>query len=150
MSQHNDILRQFLEAEDVTCPVCRYQLQGLTDNRCPECGKELTLHVRPVESHMRRFVVACVGLSMGFGFFAIFLGMTIIGFIVQGGGWPPGYIFATVVGLTAAEGVALLILVKKSASFARASIANQRSLAFGCCALTTVLAVIFAIMIFSR
>ena len=37
------LLREYLASHDAFCPQCRYELQGLTDARCPECGRGLTL-----------------------------------------------------------------------------------------------------------
>lgn len=37
------LLLQFLASRDAICPVCRYDLRGVTTNRCPECGHALAL-----------------------------------------------------------------------------------------------------------
>jgi predicted RNA-binding Zn-ribbon protein involved in translation (DUF1610 family) len=36
----NSRARRFLER--ATCPACGYSLEGLTSDRCPECGEELS------------------------------------------------------------------------------------------------------------
>lgn len=41
----DDLLRQFLAHTDALCPVCRYNLRGLTRGICPECGYHLTLTI---------------------------------------------------------------------------------------------------------
>ncbi len=38
-------------AEDIFCPKCTYNLRGLTGNRCPECGLDIT-NVREGESQI--------------------------------------------------------------------------------------------------
>lgn len=41
------LLRDFLASHDVRCPACRYALKGCEDRRCPECGWQLALQLRP-------------------------------------------------------------------------------------------------------
>ena len=39
------LLAGFLATRDVKCPLCGYNLRGLTSGRCPECGGPLTVGV---------------------------------------------------------------------------------------------------------
>lgn len=41
MSQPEE-LRRYLAERDVPCPGCGYNLRGLGENCCPECGRELS------------------------------------------------------------------------------------------------------------
>lgn len=45
--QPRDPLRTFLADRDVPCPGCEYNLRGLAESVCPECGIELDLEVIP-------------------------------------------------------------------------------------------------------
>ncbi len=145
MSQHNDILRQFLEAEDVTCPVCRYQLRNLEGDRCPECGKTLRLHLRPADDHLRRFILACVAASIGFGFFGILVLISVIGMLVEDNIiWPPPLSFYLAIAFAVIEGAALVVLLCNSTRFARARAVRQRALALLCWTVTVLLVAAFA------
>jgi hypothetical protein len=61
------LLQQFLGERDVECPLCAYNLRGLTGSRCPECGEELRLQVGLVEPRFMAFVATVAALCMGFG-----------------------------------------------------------------------------------
>ena len=44
-TDENTMLLAYLRDRDVTCPLCKYNLRGLTTPRCPECGRDLELTV---------------------------------------------------------------------------------------------------------
>ena len=62
-----DLLRQFVAARDVGCPVCNYNLRDLTTDRCPECGDQLVLRINMAEPRQGWVVAGLVGLSAGAG-----------------------------------------------------------------------------------
>ena len=47
-----EILVRYLAANDADCPSCGFQLRGLTQSRCPECGRQFDL--RDVVRHSLR------------------------------------------------------------------------------------------------
>ena len=49
-------LFEFLRERDVPCPLCAYNLRGLTTSRCPECGRELRLSVGLSEPFMLAWI----------------------------------------------------------------------------------------------
>src|SRR6185369_16048420 len=60
--------------QDVLCPLCDYNLRGLTEARCPECGYRTTwdelrnrppLHAYLFEHHPRRNFVSFVRTVLG-------------------------------------------------------------------------------------
>ncbi len=55
-------LRGFLADRDVLCPVCEYNLRGLTDMRCPECGTSIDLRRDP--NTTAPLLVAVMGLIL--------------------------------------------------------------------------------------
>ena len=60
-------LVRFLADRDVPCPLCGYNLRGLTMPRCPECGRELRLSIGLTEPYLRAWVVlAAAVLVLGF------------------------------------------------------------------------------------
>lgn len=52
------------------CPVCRYSLEGLKNDRCPECGAELVLGVHSPSLRLGPWVFAVVATAMPGGFCA--------------------------------------------------------------------------------
>ena len=70
----SDLLLALLARRDATCPLCGYSLKGLTTSKCPECGTELELHIRPTHPRMAAWTTGLVGLASGFGFYLIILG----------------------------------------------------------------------------
>lgn len=60
-----DALRSFLANRDTPCPGCGYNLRGLTDATCPECGIPIELSVAnrdPLWSWRR--LIACAWASL--------------------------------------------------------------------------------------
>lgn len=45
MATERDDLREYLAERDVACPGCGYNLRGLTQTNCPECGRALSVGV---------------------------------------------------------------------------------------------------------
>ncbi len=45
MPGNGSTLREFLARDDTPCPRCGYNLRGLSDARCPECGLPLTIEL---------------------------------------------------------------------------------------------------------
>ena len=50
------LLLDFLADHDASCPVCGYNLRGISTPRCPECGRTVHFEVVPAESHLRAWV----------------------------------------------------------------------------------------------
>ncbi len=67
-------LVDYLRGRDVACPLCNYNVRGLTSNRCPECGRELELTVGLVEPRIGAWVTCLVAVTAagGMGLMAIF------------------------------------------------------------------------------
>lgn len=59
----------YLKENEAACPACGYNLHAVTRARCPECGRELMLHVTsPSElSHAWLIAIAAVGAGAGVG-----------------------------------------------------------------------------------
>ena len=56
-------LVDYLRDRDATCPLCQYNLRGLTSNRCPECGQALQLTIGLVEPRVGAWVTAVVSMA---------------------------------------------------------------------------------------
>src|SRR5436305_13805040 len=76
------MLLAFLAGQDVACPLCGYNLRGLTTPRCPECGRELRLSIGLTEPYLRAWIVlaAAVCASGGTGLFFVMM--------IARAGWP--------------------------------------------------------------
>jgi len=55
-------LIEFLAERDASCPLCGYNLRGLTSDACPECGKRLRLTVGLAEPFLRAWVMLAVAM----------------------------------------------------------------------------------------
>lgn len=75
-------LLDYLRDPDEPCPLCRYNLRGLTASRCPECGRALRLSVGLVEPLLGPWLLAALPLiaCAGVGVFGV------IGLVKSG--WP--------------------------------------------------------------
>jgi hypothetical protein len=74
----------FLRERDVFCPLCRYNLRGLTVPRCPECGRDLQLSVGVTEPFLRAWITLAVAACSGAGIGILFAWLVITV------GWPGG------------------------------------------------------------
>ncbi len=59
------MLLDFLHEHDATCPVCGYNLRGLTQPTCPECNQELVLAIG-----VRRLALGLLFVALAPGFFS--------------------------------------------------------------------------------
>ena len=75
-------LVEFLRHRDAACPLCEYNLRGLTSARCPECGRELRLSIGLTEPYLRAWVLLAFAAFGGGGTGLFFLLM------VLRVGWP--------------------------------------------------------------
>ncbi len=69
------ILLDWLKDRDAACPLCAYNIRGLTTPRCPECGQVLRLSVSLAEPYLKAWVALIAGLlpPAGVGMIFIFL-----------------------------------------------------------------------------
>jgi hypothetical protein len=65
----------WLRDRDVDCPLCHYNLRGLTVPRCPECGHGLGLAVSIIDPDMKAWITLAVAVcgSAGMGFLLLCL-----------------------------------------------------------------------------
>jgi len=47
------VLIDWLKDRDAACPLCAYNIRGLTTPRCPECGQVLRLSVTLAEPYLK-------------------------------------------------------------------------------------------------
>lgn len=83
------VLIDFLRIRDVPCPLCGYNLRGLQEPRCPECGRELTLSVGLTEPLLKAWIALAAALLLPAG-----IGM-LFAWILVSEGFPRGRPFTT-------------------------------------------------------
>ena len=112
-------LLEFVSNRDVPCPLCHYNLRGLTIPRCPECGNGVRLTVGLVEVRMGAWICALSAIlpAAPFGL--------LLGYILLKNGLPPvrqlgqlgpGQIWAVallIYAMLAVPGSALLLALRR-------------------------------------
>ena len=68
-----EFLLRYLSERDEACPMCEYNLRGLTGQLCPECGEEIRLRVSLAEPKMGLYLFGLIGWATGLGFGAFVL-----------------------------------------------------------------------------
>ena len=81
-------LIEHLSANPERCPLCNYNLYGLTSDRCPECGKHLKLQVGLTEAFLKAWLVLVAPLLAGSGLGVFF-------WVLAPGGFPGAPDFLT-------------------------------------------------------
>ena len=71
------LLERYVRERGGACPSCGYDLAGLTDEKCPECGERLVLRIGMVELRMGLFVCGILGFACGLGFTLTMLGFAL-------------------------------------------------------------------------
>lgn len=104
-------LRQYLAERSVACPMCAYELRGLTSDRCPECGERLVLQVGAAEPKMAAWVAGLIGLAGGAGFNVVLFGWGLLATLVSGFGPELGELIV-IFAFAAVGAVALLAWVR--------------------------------------
>jgi hypothetical protein len=77
-------LIDWLSARDAQCPLCQYNLRGLTRPVCPECGNHLRLTVSLVDPYLKAWIALVVALLLPAGVGLIWV------FVVAKVGMPRG------------------------------------------------------------
>ena len=63
-SQDTLLLRSFLAGRDISCPCCGYNLRGLQQATCPECGDHLSLAVTNYPTRSGGYTAGLVGITL--------------------------------------------------------------------------------------
>jgi hypothetical protein len=118
-----ELLLDFLRDNDAACPVCGYNLRGLTRPICPECRHDLVLHVGVTKLRLAWLLIALVpGFFCGIAACLLAIPTTAIYFEDGQLVWP--FIGAVLFGWC--SGLFAIILIVKRNRFIAQSRTRQR------------------------
>lgn len=140
-------LSGYLADRDEPCPLCGYNLRGLTGDHCPECGKKLALLVGLEDPILKAFVAGLVGLASFFGFSLLTLVWFVAMVIILGPG-PPESLWGLLLLLTIVSGALLLAWIKCAPRIRRLSRPARVTLAL-LCLLAPVAGVVSFVVLFT-
>lgn len=78
VADHDACLRNYLSGHDELCPMCEYNLRGLTGTKCPECGEVLLLRVSLREPKLAAYLCGLIGLSVGVGCSGLLMALAVL------------------------------------------------------------------------
>lgn len=118
-------LVEFLRANDAPCPLCGYNLRGLTVTVCPECRQPLELTVGLRHANVGWFVLTIVpGVFSGMA--SLFLiALLVVVMVTEGGSPPLPVVGVALFGLS--SGVVALVLIARRRRFLRMLPSVQRT-----------------------
>lgn len=123
MSRAQEMLLDFLRDHDGECPVCGYNVKGLTRPVCPECRQELVLSVGAVRFRLGWLLAALApGFFSGIAAFFVFL-MISVHVVFLGSTWP---MIVAVDLFGWCSGVFAIVLARKRVRFLAQSRSWQR------------------------
>ena len=73
-----DLLTQYLSDRDAECPVCGYNLRGLTTTRCSECGVPIELTVSSPDLRIPSWITGIIAVSTVTGFYVLVIAFLLI------------------------------------------------------------------------
>ena len=148
VAEHDALLLAYLGGHDEPCPMCEYNLRGLTGTVCPECGEALRLRVSLSEPKMAAYLCGLIGLSAGVGFSGIFLVFGVVSLLLYGSGGGFLWIFVALVSQFVIEGLAIWAWLVRRSWIRRRSRGQRWALAVAAWGCTIGFAVLFLTMTF--
>lgn len=143
-SPHSDLdsLREFLASCDAPCSGCGYNLRGLTQATCPECGRSISLRQLESRRYDPAHAVGYMGLLGGIMFLAAPLAPFMVLAAISA---PNGVVEIVLFGFVVAGQIAAMILWERREQRIRAMRGAVRwSLAVACWSWIAVVAVAIA------
>ena len=143
-----DLLPAFLAARDVACPGCGYNLGGLREPRCPECGEAIVLRVGLVEPRKAAGIAGLIGLAAGAGMNGLLLGYALIRttFFHDTLGGMEAFLWLNLGGLLV-EGGATVFWLRRWKNIRRLPAQRKVFLVAGCWGLTLLNLVLFSLFV---
>lgn len=121
----------FLRDHDAPCPVCGYNLRGVTLSVCPECECPIELGVSSSSSYLGAWLLALLAFAMPLSFDLIIGTMMLIGVIMSAGENAEGvFLLVSLVTLTLVSVGMLWVLVARKRDWLRMPRRRQWKLAW--------------------
>ncbi len=93
-------LLAWLAEHDEACPLCRYNLRGLTVTRCPECRTSLALTVGAPRLRFGAWILGVISCALGLGFDGVMCAVMTITvvrqMVIQGPAFAMPFMFARI------------------------------------------------------
>lgn len=126
------MLRAFLADNDAPCPVCGYNLRGVTLGLCPECQSPIELGVSSSSSYLGAWLLALLAFAMPLSFDILIGLMMTVGVIMSGGENAEGvFLMVALVTLTMVCVGMLWVLVARKRDWLRMARRRQWRIAWG-------------------
>ncbi|MBO6740095.1 MAG: hypothetical protein JJ916_09565 [Phycisphaerales bacterium] len=114
------MLLAFLRDHDAPCPICGYNLRGVTLSVCPECECPIELGVSSSSSYLGAWLLALLAFAMPLSFDLIVGTMMLIGVIMSAGENAEGvFLLVSLVTLTLVSVGMLWVLVARKRDWLR-------------------------------
>ncbi len=125
------MLHAFLRDHDAPCPVCGYNLRGVTLSVCPECECPIELGVSSSSSYLGAWLLALLAFAMPLSFDLIIGTMMLIGVIMSAGENAEGvFLLVSLATLTMVSVGMLWVLVARKRDWLRMSRRRQWRIAW--------------------
>lgn len=79
------MLSAFLASHDAPCPICAYNLRGVTLAVCPECESPIELGIASSNAHLGAWLLALLAFAMPLSFDLLIGVMMIVSSVMTGG-----------------------------------------------------------------
>jgi hypothetical protein len=112
------------------CPVCDYNLHGIREARCPECGAALRLEIGSENLRLGPWLLAMLGPALAIGFDGVVTVLMTVGFSLNPPRGPAeltiaGTILGVFVALVAGCALIVAALVRRRKAWHRRPLATQ-------------------------
>lgn len=122
-----DLIQRHTAESDVPCPVCNYNLRGITASKCPECGARLEIKIGSLDLRIGIWLVALIGTALAAGPAAV--ATIVLPFVIAAGRMPDHRAFVVLPLIDMAFAVILFSLIRRRRRFWRQSRKKQIMLA---------------------
>ncbi len=80
-----DLLHTYLETHDALCPICSYNLRGVSLGNCPECNAPIELAIGSSQLKLGAWLTAMLAIAMALGFDVVIGMLLVVPVIITGG-----------------------------------------------------------------
>ena len=126
------MLRAFLAEHDAPCPICGYNLRGVTLDICPECECPIELGVSSSSSFLGAWLLALLAFAMPLSFGMLIGAMMIVSSVMSGGDVPEAVFLMIALSTLTLTSVGMLwVLVARKRDWLRMARRRQWRIAWG-------------------